>query len=311
LGGAPLFHMLGMQAGMNLRIILGATVVMLPRWNAAAVARLIERHGISAWSAPPAMLVEFFAHPETQQRNLDSLAVLAGGCAAMPEAVAVRLCDQFAIAYNEAYGMTETAAFLLANPLLRGKMQCLGVPTFGVEVRVIDPVTLQEVAPGEVGELIVHGQQIMQGYWRNEKADAEAFIEHDGKRFLRTGDLVSVDEDGYYFMRDRLKRMIAASGYKVWPAEVESLMYEHPAVQEACVIGVPDAKRGETVKVLIVLNPAFSGEVSEQDIIDWSRERMAVYKTPRLVEFVTKLPKSNAGKIQWRLIQEAHRVVQE
>ena len=174
MGGAPLFHMLGMQAGMNLPIILGATVVMLPRWNAAAVARLIERHGISAWSAPPAMLVEFFAHPETQQRNLDSLAVLAGGGAAMPEAVAVRLRDQFAIAYNEAYGMTETAAFLLANPLLRGKMQCLGVPTFGVEVRVIDPVTLQEVAPGEVGELIVHGQQIMLGYWRNEKANATA-----------------------------------------------------------------------------------------------------------------------------------------
>jgi fatty-acyl-CoA synthase len=171
---APLFHMLGMQAGMNLPIILGATVVMLPRWNAAAVARLIERHGISAWSAPPAMLVEFFAHPETQQRNLDSLAVLAGGGAAMPEAVAARLRDQFGIGYNEACGMTETAAFLLANPLSRGKMQCLGVPTFGVEVRVIDPVTLQEVAPGEVGELIVHGQQIMLGYWRNEKANATA-----------------------------------------------------------------------------------------------------------------------------------------
>ena len=122
---------------------------------------------------------------------------------------------------------------------------------------------------------------------------------------------MSVDEDGYYFMRDRLKRMIAASGYKVWPAEVESLMYEHPAVQEACVIGVPDAKRGETVKVLIVLNPAFSGEVSEQDIIDWSRERMAVCKTPRLVEFVENLPKYDTGKIQWRLIQEAHHVAQQ
>lgn len=304
---APLFHMLGMQNAMNLPMTLGATVVMLPRWHPAAAARLIERHRVSVWAAPPAMLIDFFAQPEVLNRDLGSLSLLMGGGAAMPEAVASMLQERFGISYNEAYGMTETASFLHANPLARGKRQCLGVPAPGVDSRTVDPATLQELPQGEVGELVTHGAQMMLGYWRNKEADAASFFERDGKRFFRTGDLACVDEDGYFFMRDRLKRMINASGYKVWPAEVENAMYEHPAVHEACIIGIEDDKRGETVKALIVLRPQFRGQVSEQDIIDWSRQRMAVYKAPRLVVFVDSLPKSGTGKILWRELQEAHR----
>ncbi|NML32752.1 AMP-binding protein [Paraburkholderia sp. G-4-1-8] len=306
---APLFHMLGMQNAMNLPITLGATVVMMPRWNPALAARLIERHRVSVWAAAPAMLIDFFAMPDAQQRDLHSLAVLSGGGAAMPESVAAMLQTRFGIVYNEAYGLTETASFLHANPLLRAKRQCLGVPTQSVESRVVDPVTLEELPPGELGELVTHGPQVMRGYWRDPGADRAAFFERDGKRFFRTGDLVAVDEDGYFFMRDRLKRMINASGYKVWPAEVENAMYGHPAVHEACVIGVADPRAGETVKALIVLKPEFHGQVSEQQIIDWSREHMAVYKAPRIVEFLERLPKSGTGKILWRELQDAHRNV--
>jgi len=165
-------------------------------------------------------------------------------------------------------------------------------------------VSLQELPQGEVGELVTHGAQVMAGYWRNAEANKQAFIELDGKRFFRTGDLAMVDEEGYFFMRDRLKRMINTSGYKVWPAEVENALYEHPAIYEACVVGVPDDKQGEAVKALVVLKPGYRGEVSESDIVDWARQRMAVYKAPRFVAFMDSLPKSNTGKILWRELQE-------
>ncbi len=304
---APLFHMLGLQNGMNMPIFLGGTSVMLPRWNPALAARLIERHRVTAWTAPPAMILDFFSNPEVERRDISSLSLLSGGAAAMPEAVATMMQQRHGITYNEGYGLTETASFLQANPLARGKRQCLGIPAQGVDTRIVDPATLRELPPGEVGELVTHAPQVMAGYWRNPQADREAFFELDGKRFFRTGDLASVDEDGYFFMRDRLKRMINSSGYKVWPAEVENMMYEHPAIHEACVIGVPDAKQGEAVKALVALKPAFRGEVREQDIVDWAREHMAVYKAPRLIEFVEALPKSSTGKILWRELQEQHR----
>lgn len=304
---APLFHMLGMQNGMNMPLTLGATLVMMPRWHAPTAARLIEQHRVSVWTAPPSMVIEFFAQPDVMARDLSSLSLLSGGGAAMPEAVATLLADRFGLAYNEAYGLSETAAFLHANPLHRGKRQCLGMPTQGVVSRIVDPATGEELPAGEVGELVTSGPQLMLGYWRNPAATEAAFFERDGLRFFRTGDLASVDEDGYYFMRDRLKRMINASGFKVWPAEVESALYEHPAIFEACVIAVDDPKRGETVKALVVLRPGHEGTLSAEQLTAWARERMSAYKVPRRVEFVPALPKSGTGKILWRELQEAHR----
>ena len=301
---APLFHMLGMQNGMNMPLTLGGTIVMMPRWDAARAVDLVERYRVTVWTAPPAMVIDFFAQPSAQTRDLSSLALLSGGGAAMPEAVAKMLLEQFGLSYNEAYGLSETAAFLHANPVARGKRQCLGVPTQGVDSRIVDPETLQELPQGEVGELVTRGAQVMRGYWRNPQADASAFITLHGERYFRTGDLALVDEDGYFFMRDRLKRMINASGLKVWPAEVENALYDHPAVHEACVIAVPDAKRGENVMALLVLKPGFLGQLSEQDVINWGRERMAVYKAPRIVRFMDALPKSGTGKILWRQLQE-------
>ncbi|MBO9641920.1 MAG: AMP-binding protein [Pseudacidovorax sp.] len=300
---APLFHMLGMQNGMNLPITLGATVVMMPRWNAAQAVALVARHRVSVWAAPPAMVMDFFAQPEAATADLGSLSMLSGGGAAMPEAVAAMLQARFGLAYNEAYGLTETAAFLHANPVARGKRQCLGLPTQGVHSLVVDPESLAPLPPGEVGELVTRGPQLMLGYWRQPEADAQAFVTIDGQRYLRTGDLAHVDEEGYFFMRDRLKRMINASGFKVWPAEVEAMLYEHEAVLEACVVGVPDPRRGETVRALVVARPGRT--LTEAGLLDWCRTRMSAYKVPRSVRFLPALPRSATGKVAWRALQEA------
>ncbi|CAG2141777.1 Long-chain-fatty-acid--CoA ligase [Cupriavidus yeoncheonensis] len=303
---APMFHLLGMQNCMHSPIYLGATVVLMPRWDRALAADLIERYRVSVWGAPPAMLVDFFAQPDVARRDLSSLAFLGGGGAAMPDAVANMLQERFGLPYVEAYGMTETASFLLSNPRQKPKRECLGIATFGVDARVVDPETLAELPQGEIGEIVAHGAQVMQGYWNNPQANEESFIEIDGKRFLRTGDLGFMDEEGYFFMRDRLKRMINASGFKVWPAEVENLLYGHPAIHEACVIAARDDHRGETVKAVVALRAGSRGtpEAEPERIMAWCRERLAAYKVPRIVEFVDALPKSATGKIQWRALQE-------
>lgn len=302
LGIAPLFHALGMQNGMNLPLMLGATVVMLPRWDRDAALALIERHGVTNWAAPPAMLIDFFANPTVTPEKVRSLKLVHGGSSAMPPAVAEAMQTRFGISYNEGYGLTETASFLHANPLHKPKLGSLGLPGPGVDSRIVDPVTLQPLPRGEVGEIVTHAPQVMKGYWQQPQATAEVFVQIDGRRFLRTGDLACIDEDGYFFMKDRLKRMITVSGYKVWPAEVENTLYSHPAVHEACVIATRDERQGEAVKALVVLKPGASLTASE--LVAWCREVMAVYKAPRFVDFVDVLPKSNTGKVLWRELQQ-------
>jgi acyl-CoA synthetase (AMP-forming)/AMP-acid ligase II len=302
---APLFHVLGMQNGMNVPIQLGATIVMLSRCDRAAALALIERYRVSFWAAPPAMVIDCFSAPDLASYDLSSLALLCGGGAAMPEAVATMLQDDYKVIYSKAYGLSETASFLHNNPLDRPKRQCIGMPTFNVDSRIIDPETLQELPTGEVGEIITHAPQVMLGYWRNPAADADSFIELEGKRFLRTGDLGYVDEEGYFFIRDRLKRMINVSGYKVWPAEIGSLMYQHEAVHEACVISFRDKQGNESVKALLVLKTGRETSVTAEQIILWCRQQMSAYKVPSLVEFLDSLPKSSSGKILWRDLQES------
>ncbi|MFZ9298322.1 MAG: long-chain fatty acid--CoA ligase [Hylemonella sp.] len=300
----PFFHVTGMAGGMNGPLFIGATIVVLSRWDRDLAALCIQRHRVSGWSAISTMLVDFLANPRLGEYDLSSLNGIRGGGAAMPAALARKLKDITGLDYVEGYGMSETLAATHLNPPQRPKPQCLGIPMFDVDSRIIDPLTLQELPDGQTGEIVIHAPQVMQGYWNNPGATAEAFIQLGGKRFLRTGDLATIDTDGYFFMVDRLKRMINASGYKVWPAEVESLLYRHPAILETCVIAARDDRRGETVKALVVLRPEQQGKVSELDIINWSHEHMAVYKSPRLVEFVNALPKSGSGKILWRELQE-------
>jgi fatty-acyl-CoA synthase len=300
---APMFHVTGMQGGMNGPLFVGNTMVLLPRWDREVAAQCVERYKVASWTAIPIMIQDFFLNPNIDKYDLSSIQRLSGGGAAMPAAVAQRLAN-VGITYVEGYGLTETIGATHINPADHSKQQCLGIPIHDVDSRIIDPVTLQELPTGEVGEIIMHGPQVFLGYWKKPEDTAQVFLELDGKQFFRSGDLGKMDEEGYFFIVDRLKRMINASGYKVWPTEIESLMYQHPAVQEACIIGAKDAHRGETVKAVIVLRAEWRGKIEAQPIIDWCRENMAAYKVPRVIEFVDALPKSGAGKIMWRELQE-------
>lgn len=301
----PFFHVTSMQGGMNGPLAQGATIVLMCRWDREVAAELIQRYKLTAWTAIATMVIDFLANPRLDEYDLSSLIRVSGGGAAMPAAVGERLQQLVGSPYIEGYGLTETIAPTHVNPPDRPKRQCLGIPVFNTDSRIIDPETLQEVAQGTVGEIVTQGPQIFQGYWRNPAATAAAFVQLDGKPFFRTGDLGYVDEDGYFFLVDRLKRMINCSGFKVWPAEIEAQMYQHPAIQEACVIASKDAHRGETVKAVVVLRAAHKGKVTEAEIIEWTRQNMATYKHPRVIEFVDALPKSATGKVQWRLLQEA------
>ena len=300
----PFFHVTGLAGSMNGPIYAGATIVVLPRWDRDAAAALMQRYRVTVWQVISTMMIDFLSNPRLADYDLSSLQGIRGGGAAMPAAIVAKLKEVTGLDYVEGYGMSETMAATHINPPQRPKPQCLGIPVFDVDSRVVDPATMQEVAQGETGEIVVSAPQVMRGYWNDPAADAASFVDIDGKRFLRTGDLATVDEDGYFFMVDRLKRMVNASGFKVWPAEVEALMYHHPAVLEACIIAARDPKRGETVKALVVLRPEHVGRLAEQDIVDWARGRMAAYKCPRIVEFVAALPKSGSGKVQWRELQD-------
>jgi len=304
LGVVPMFHITGMLYSVLGSVYSGATVVVMPRWDRELAGRLISAHRISHWVCIPTMVIDLFGSPNYKSFDLSSLRSISGGGAAMPHAVAERLRDEFGLTFAEGYGLTETAAPSHSNPPERAKLQCLGIPIFSVDSRVVDPVTLQELPPGETGEIITRGPMVFTGYWKHPEATAAAFIEFDGRKFFRTGDLGRMDEEGYFFMTDRLKRMINASGFKVWPAEVEMLLYKHPAVQEACIISARDAYRGETVKAVVVLRADARGKTTAEDIVAWSREHMAAYKVPKIVEFVDALPKSGSGKVMWRLLQD-------
>ena len=300
----PMFHITGMVSVMHASIYGGGTLVIMPRWERELAGQLISRWRVTHWTNIPTMVIDLLASPNFERFDLTSLVYVGGGGAAMPQAVAQRLWEQYGLRYAEGYGLTETAAPSHSNPYDATKQQCLGVPFIGCDSRVIDPVTLKELATGEHGEIIMSGPQIFQGYWKRPEATREAFIELDGKSFFRSGDLGHVDVDGYFFITDRLKRMINASGFKVWPAEVEALMFRHPAIQEACIISTSDAYRGESVKAVVVLRPAAKGKTTAEEIISWCKENMAAYKYPRVVQFVDALPKSGTGKVMWRALQE-------
>jgi fatty-acyl-CoA synthase len=300
----PMFHITGMLYGVLGNVFVGSTSVILPRWDRELAGRLISKYKATHWTCIPTMVIDLFASPNYKSFDLTSLTYISGGGAAMPQAVAQRLLDEFGLTFAEGYGLTETAAPTHANPPERAKLQCLGIPIFGVDSRVVDPLTLKELPSGEVGEIISRGPMVFKGYWGHPDATAAAFVEFEGERFFRTGDLGYMDDEGYFFMTDRLKRMINASGYKVWPAEVEMLLYKHPAVQEACIIAARDAYRGETVKAVVVLRADAKGKTTPDDIINWARDNMAAYKAPKIVQFVDSLPKSGSGKVMWRLLQD-------
>ena len=302
LASLPYFHVTGMQNGMNAPIYAGATVVIMTRWDRRTAAELIQRYRIRRWTNIVTMAIDMLSDPEIERFDLSSLTYIGGGGAAMPEAVSEKLFKLTGLRYIEGYGLSETIAATHINPVDAPRAQCLGVPVFDVDSRIVDTTTQAELGVGEVGEIVVRGPQVFAGYWNRPTETAEAFIPLDGADFFRTGDIGYYDENGYFFIVDRVKRMINASGYKVWPAEVEALMYRHPDIREACIISTPDPRRGESVKACVVLEAEASAD--EAAILAWCRENMAAYKVPREIELCEALPRSPTGKVMWRHLQE-------
>ncbi|MEW6274705.1 MAG: long-chain-fatty-acid--CoA ligase [Bacillota bacterium] len=300
----PLFHVTGMQHSMNAPFFVGGTMVLFTRWDREAALQAIQKYRCSHWFNITTMVVDLLASPGIAKYDLSSLVFIGGGGAPMPAAVAEKLFKLTGLRYVEAYGLTETISQTHLNPPDRPKMQCLGIPVFDVKTKVFDFEKGREVEPGQEGELLVNGPQIFKEYWNKPTETREAFVTINGVEYFKTGDIVKQDEDGYFFIVDRSKRMINAAGYKVWPTEIEGYLYKHEAVLETCVISVPDPQRVENVKAFIVLKPEYAGRISEQEIIAWCKERMAAYKYPRIVEFIPELPKSGAGKILWRVLQD-------
>lgn len=300
----PLFHVTGMVHSMHMPIYSGSTMVIMTRWNRDAAVELMKNQGCTHWVTIATMIIDFLANPGIRAEDLSSLTSISGGGAALPEAVGEKLYKISGLRYVEGYGLSETISQTHFNPADRPKMQCLGIPSFDVDARIIEPGTGKGLGVGEIGEIIVNGPQVMVGYYNREDENRNSFIEIDGKQFFRTGDIGRYDEEGYFFIVDRVKRMINASGYKVWPTEVESYLYKHPAIQQACVIAVPDKRRGETVKAFVILNEGLEGKVSEEEIIEWAKQHMAAYKYPRQIEFRKQFPMTTSGKILWRKLQD-------
>lgn len=300
----PFFHVTGLVHSALAPIYAGGAVVLLTRWDREAAITAIEKYRCSVWTNITTMVIDLLNHPEITGRDLSSLMIVGGGGAPLPEAVGNKLYQLTGLKFVEGYGMTETISQTHFNPPDRPKMQCIGIPDFGVDARIVDLDTLEELPAGKEGELVISAPEVMLGYWNRPEETEEAFLEIEGKRFLRTGDICYMDEEGYYFVIDRSKRMINAAGFKVWPTEVEGILYTHPAVAEVCVVGVPDPVRVENVKAFLVLRKEYEGKITGEEFIAWAKEKMAAYRYPRIIEFVAALPKSGTGKIQWRELQQ-------
>ncbi|QKX51365.1 long-chain fatty acid--CoA ligase [Planococcus glaciei] len=303
----PLFHVTGMVHSMHMPIYAGAAMVMMTRWDREYAAKAIETYQCTHWINISTMIIDFLSNPRLGEFKLTSLQVIGGGGAPLPAAVGEKLTATIGLKYVEGYGLSETISQTHFNPPDRPKLQCLGIPSFDVDARIIDPSTGEELETGKEGELVIRGPQVFSGYYNRDDDNRNSFIDLEGLSFFRTGDIARRDEEGYYFMVDRVKRMINASGFKVWPTEVESLLYKHPAVQQACVVGIPDPRRGETVKAFVILNDGQEGKISEEEIIEWAKNEMAAYKYPRVIEFRKSFPTTSSGKILWRKLQEEER----
>ncbi|MEM0092069.1 MAG: long-chain fatty acid--CoA ligase [Saccharolobus sp.] len=307
LSSLPIFHVTGFVHALNAPLYSGASIVLMSIWDKEAALDAIEKYRVTHWTNIATMVIDILATPGIEKRNLSSLMLVGGGGASMPEAVAKKLKDLTGLEYVEGYGLTETMSQTHVNPPQRPKLQCLGIPHFGVDALIIDPSNGEVLPPNKEGEIVLKCPSLFKGYWGKDEETRKSFITINGVEYFRTGDLGYMDEEGYFFIVDRIKRMINRAGYKVWPTKVENKLYQHPAVLEACVVASPDPRVGEEVKAFIVLKPEYKGKISENEIREWCKEHMNAYEYPRIIEFVDSLPKSGSGKILWRVLQERER----
>lgn len=302
LGVTPFFHVMGQQQLLCTPLVSGGRIVILSRFAPEVVARAITHYRCTYWVGATTMIIALLSLPNVRDYDFSSFRVLLTGGTPISEELQRQMRELAPrAAIGEGYGLSETISHGGAvTPLHRYKPGFLGIPQLN-DLRIMDLETgTREMGANEEGEITIKGPAVMLGYWNNPRETAEVLRE--GR--LYTGDLGLMDEEGYLKILGRKRELIKCSGYSVFPAEVEALLYQHPAVKEAAVIGVQDPYRGETPKAFIILKPDFVGKTSEKEILDWCKEHMAAYKRPRLVAFREELPKSAAGKLLKRILVE-------
>jgi len=296
-GGLPLFHSFGQTCGLNGAVKVGACLTLVARFEPGKVLQVLQRDRVTIFEGVPTMYVALLGRDDKDDYDLSGLRVCVSGGAALPVEVMRGFEKAFGCMILEGYGLSETSPVASFNhPDKERKAGSIGTPIRGVEMRVVDEFG-KDVPRGEVGEIAIRGHNVMKGYWRRPEATSEAIP--DG--WFRSGDLARVDEDGYFFIVDRRKDLIIRGGYNVYPREIEEVLYEHPAIAEAAVIGVPDDSLGEEVGAAVVLKPGES--VSAQQIQDYIKGQVAAYKYPRKVWLLEALPKGPTGKVLKREIR--------
>ena len=297
LGALPLFHAFGQTCGLNATIAGGGTLTLIPRFDPGKALEIIERDRVTVFEGVPTMYNAMLHHPEADKYDTSTLEVCASGGAAMPVEVMHGFEEKFGCKVLEGYGLSETSPVASFNhPDRDRKAGSIGTPIEGVEMKVIDDDG-NDLPTGEVGEIVIRGHNVMKGYWHRPDATAEAI--RDG--WFHTGDLAKVDEDGYFFIVDRKKDMIIRGGYTVYPREIEEVLYEHPAVREVAVVGVPHDELGEEVGAAVALKEG--SKVTPEELREHVKSQVAAYKYPRLVWVVQDLPKGPTGKILKREIE--------
>ncbi|MBU8905643.1 long-chain-fatty-acid--CoA ligase [Desertibacillus haloalkaliphilus] len=296
----PMFHVFGMSSCMNLAVYTGSTSIILPRFELEEVLETIKREQPTIFPGVPTMYVAITNHPDAEKYQIDSIRTCNSGSAPMPVELLKEFEQKTGATLLEGYGLSETAPTTHVNPIFaERKPGSVGIGVPSTDYRIVDIGSGEtDVPTGELGEVVIRGPQVMKGYWNMPEETAHTL--RDG--WLYTGDIGKVDEDGYLYIVDRKKDLIIASGYNIYPRDVEEVLYEHPAVKEAVVIGVPDRYRGETVKAILVLKDGQSANVDE--LKSYCGQHLAAYKVPKMIEFRDELPKTSVGKILRRTLRD-------
>jgi len=299
----PICHAFGFTMA-TIAIYTGTMMVMFDRFDPQEALEAIEKYKITSFQGVPTMYVMLVNHPDIQKYDLSSLQMCGSGAGALPPEVAKRWKALTGVTMSQGYGLTESSCVTHTNPSLWSpgmiNIESVGIPIMDTDAVIVDPETGKELPLGEEGELVVRGPQVMKGYWKHPEMTGEVLK----GGWLHTGDIAKMDEEGYFYIVGRLKEMIKYKGYRLFPFEIEEKLYEHPAIQECAVIGVPDPVAGENVKAFIVLKGEYEGKVTEEDIISWAKKNIAPHKYPRIVEFRGTLPKTPVGKVFRRLLRE-------
>ncbi len=305
--GAPLFHILGQIFGLGPLCLRGESVILLPRVNLDGMMDAIARHKALSLFGVPALYRMILEHDRLESYDLSSLRYCFSGGDVLPPDLGQRWKERFGIPIHQGYGATETVGGVsLSLPGEQTPPLSMGRVLPNKSVKIVDPETMQEVESGKPGELLVHSNPMVRGYWNKPEETQEAFLELEGRLWYRTGDIVSMDQEGYLYFVDRTVDTIKHKGYRVSASEIEAVLQEHPAVVASCVIGVPDPKVGERIKALVVLKSDVKG-LSGYELIRWCRERLAPYKVPQYIEFRDMLPKSKVGKLLRREVRGEER----